>query len=73
MNDGKGRFEVTPLNIREATPTPLGKSDFLKRKAIFRQLTKGTNLDWKEENGKLTFEVDHADKLKNNKNGVVNK
>ncbi|MDI5790071.1 hypothetical protein PO124_21710 [Bacillus licheniformis] len=40
MNDGKGRFEVTPLNIREATPTPLGKSDFLKRKAIFRQLTK---------------------------------
>ncbi|MCY7768968.1 CapA family protein [Bacillus haynesii] len=73
MNDGKGRFEVTPLNIREATPTPLGKSDFLKRKVIFRQLTKGTNLDWKEENGKLTFEVDHADKLKNNKNGVVNK
>ncbi|MBS4162442.1 capsular biosynthesis protein, partial [Klebsiella pneumoniae] len=55
MNDGKGRFEVTPLNIREATPSPLGKSDFIKREAIFRQLTKGTGLDWKEENGKLTF------------------
>ncbi|MGR3208465.1 CapA family protein [Bacillus glycinifermentans] len=73
MNDGKGRFEVTPLNIREATPSPLGKSDFMKREAIFRQLTKGTNLEWKEENGKLTFEVDHTDKLKNNENGVTNK
>ncbi|ASB87116.1 CapA family protein [Bacillus sonorensis] len=73
MNDGKGRFEVTPLNIREATPSPLGKSDFIKREAIFRQLTKGTGLDWKEENGKLTFEVDHTDKLKNNENGVTNK
>ncbi|MFT0801568.1 CapA family protein [Bacillus swezeyi] len=73
MNDGKGRFEVTPLNIREATPTPLGKNDFLQRKSIFRQLTKGTNLDWKEENGKLTFEVDHTDKLKNNENGVTKK
>ncbi|KAA6450870.1 CapA family protein [Bacillus swezeyi] len=73
MNDGKGRFEVTPLNIREATPTPLGKNNFLQRKSIFRQLTKGTNLDWKEENGKLTFEVDHTDKLKNNENGVTKK
>lgn len=42
LEDGTGRFEVTPIYIREAQPRPLGTFSWLKKNLIFRQLTKGS-------------------------------
>ena len=65
QKDGTARFEVLPMNIREGQPVPLGKSGYMQRKKIIQQLTKSSeNLEWKEENGKLVFELDYANKLK---------
>ncbi|MGF9980409.1 capsular polyglutamate synthetase PgsA [Bacillus subtilis] len=61
--NGTGRFEVTPIDIHEATPAPV-KKDSLKQKTIIRELTKDSNFAWKVEDGKLTFDIDHSDKLK---------
>ncbi|KAF1678040.1 MULTISPECIES: capsular polyglutamate synthetase PgsA [Bacillus] len=61
--NGTGRFEVTPIDIHEATPAPVKKGSF-KQKTIIRELTKDSNFSWKVEDGKLTFDVDHSDKLK---------
>lgn len=65
LEDGTGRFEVTPIYIREAQPRPLGTFSWLKKNLIFRQLTKGSqDLQWVEKSGKLVFDVDHSEKLK---------
>src|SRR5690625_1733869 len=57
LQDGSGRFEITPLNIREAQPRPLSTFNWLQKKVIFRQLTKrDPGVQWQEENGKLVFE-----------------
>ncbi|MGF7534441.1 capsular polyglutamate synthetase PgsA [Bacillus mexicanus] len=61
--NGTGRFEVTPIDIHEATPAPVKKGSF-KQKTIIRELTKDSNFSWKVEDGKLTFDVDHSGKLK---------
>ncbi|WP_054948670.1 CapA family protein [Numidum massiliense] len=62
--DGKARFEVMPLRINEATPAPA--EGWYAQKRIFRQLTKDTPVkdDWKVEDGKLVYTVDHSDILK---------
>ncbi|MCI4140329.1 poly-gamma-glutamate capsule biosynthesis protein, partial [Bacillus vallismortis] len=52
-------------DIYEETPAPVKKVS-LKQKTIIRELTKGSNFEWKVEDGKLTFVVDHSDKLKSN-------
>ncbi|ADP34085.1 capsular biosynthesis protein [Bacillus atrophaeus] len=61
--NGTGHFEVTPINIHEATPAPVKKGG-LKEKTIIRELTKDSNFVWDVEDGKLTFDIDHTDKLK---------
>ncbi|MBS4198473.1 CapA family protein [Bacillus sp. FJAT-49732] len=65
-SNGKAKIEVTPLRIREATPKPIGKLGYFHAQKIFRTLTKDTpNKDeWKIENGKLTYELDHSNVLK---------
>ncbi len=61
--DGKATFEVVPMYIKEATPAPVKAGSF-ESKSIIRMLTNGTNADWKEKDGHIFFEVDHADKVK---------
>ncbi|AZB44352.1 CapA family protein [Bacillus sp. FJAT-42376] len=64
MADGKARFELTPLEIKEGQPAPIREMNELQRKKMVQQLTKTSkNLDWKEENGKLIFEKDFSKKL----------
>lgn len=60
--DGTARFEVTPLLIKEATPTLLSKWDAYYKEKIFKRLTKTSSsaLAIKEENNKLVFTVDHS-------------
>ncbi|MES9792247.1 CapA family protein [Priestia megaterium] len=60
--DGTARFEITPVLIKEATPTPLGKWDTYYKGKIFKRLTKSSSksLAIKEENNKLVFTVDHS-------------
>ncbi|WP_154989416.1 CapA family protein [Priestia megaterium] len=60
--DGTARFEVTPLLIKEATPTLLSKWDVYYKEKIFKRLTKTSSsaLATKEENNKLVFTVDHS-------------
>ncbi|MEH6841360.1 CapA family protein [Priestia megaterium] len=60
--DGTARFEVTPLLIKEATPTLLSKWDEYYKEKIFKRLTKTSSSAFaiKEENNKLVFTVDHS-------------
>lgn len=60
--DGKARIEAVPLRIREATPAPIGDLGGFHEQRIFYQLTKGTNDKdgWKQENGRLIYEMDHS-------------
>ncbi|WP_374148496.1 CapA family protein [Priestia megaterium] len=60
--DGTARFEVTPLLIKEATPTLLSKWDAYYKEKIFKRLTKTSSsaLAIKEEKNKLVFTVDHS-------------
>jgi gamma-polyglutamate biosynthesis protein CapA len=65
FENGTGRFEITPLKIREAQPRPLSNLNILGKMTIMRQLTKDSkDLQWSEEDGKLVFEVDHTEILK---------
>lgn len=63
QKNGTGRFEVTPMNIHEATPAPVKKGS-INHKTIVRELTKESNFKWSVKDGKLTFDVDHSDILK---------
>ncbi|MCD7035589.1 CapA family protein [Metabacillus sp. GX 13764] len=64
MKDQKARFEITPLQIREGQPSPLRNINQIQKKRIFKTLTKDMkNVDWKEKNGKLIFEMDYDKKL----------
>ncbi|WP_137790869.1 CapA family protein [Bacillus sp. E(2018)] len=62
--DGMATFEITPLRIREATPSPV--NSWLAREKIFRQLTKdtGESIVWKRQDGKLSFQVNHKKVIK---------
>ena len=66
LKNGVGRFEITPILIREATPTPLGKEDWYYKEKIFKRLIKGSSneISVKEEDNKLVFTVDHSDVIK---------
>lgn len=57
---GVGQFEISPLLIEAATPTPLGKMDGYYRKKIFNRLTKGSTIDFDKEDQMLKFTVDHS-------------
>ncbi|MGD6817246.1 CapA family protein [Metabacillus sp. 84] len=64
MEDGKARFELTPLEIKGAQPAPIREMNQLQMKKMKAQLTKDShNLDWHEEDGKLVFEKDFSNKL----------
>ncbi|GEN54637.1 CapA family protein [Halobacillus faecis] len=59
QEDGTGRFEILPMRIREARPS-LTENPYNTKK-IFFQLTRDMPEEtFKEENGKLVFEVDHS-------------
>lgn len=63
--DGTGRFEIIPLRIKEATPSPIGTAGFLYEQRIFRTLTKDSPKEhWKKEDGKLIYELNHSHVLK---------
>lgn len=63
--DGTGRFELIPLRIKEASPSPVGALGTFYKKRIFSYLTKDTSHEmWKEEDGKLIVELDHSHVLK---------
>lgn len=57
---GVGQFELTPLLVKGATPTPLGNMSGYFRQKIFNRLTKDSSLTFSQENNKLTFTVDHS-------------
>ncbi|WP_181348468.1 CapA family protein [Thalassobacillus sp. CUG 92003] len=62
LEDGTGRFEITPTRIREAQPTPT--NNIYNRYKIFKQLTRGQPQEYfNKEDGKLIVEVDHSDVL----------
>nr|WP_155112482.1 CapA family protein [Metabacillus mangrovi] len=64
MNDGKARFELTPLKIEGAQPSPIRNLNELQKEKLRKQLTGDSqNLDWYEENGKFIFEMDYSKKL----------
>ena len=66
QKNGVGRFEITPIMIREATPAPLGKGEGYYKGKIFQRLTENSSneISIKEEDNKLVFTVDHSDVLK---------
>ncbi len=57
---GVGQFEIEPLLIKGATPTPLGKMSGYNKIKIFKRLTKGSNISFDEEDNMLKFTVDHS-------------
>lgn len=62
LDDGTGRFEVTPIRIREAQPY-VTKNKYYQMK-IHKQLMKNQpNENFTKEDGKLILEVDHSDVL----------
>jgi poly-gamma-glutamate synthesis protein (capsule biosynthesis protein) len=66
LKNGVGRFEITPILIREATPGPLGKGDGYYKGKIFKRLIgdSSNEISIKEEDNKLVFTVDHSDVIK---------
>ena len=66
LKNGVGRFEITPILIREATPAPLGKEDGYYKEKIFKRLIgdSSNDISIKEEDNKLVFTVDHSDVIK---------
>lgn len=63
--DGTGRFEIIPLRIKEASPSPIGAAGAVYKHRIFSYLTNDTpDEHWKKEDGKLIFELDHSHVLK---------
>lgn len=62
--DGIGLFEITPLRIKEASPTPTN-SFYYKTRAM-NTLTKHTSksVDWKKKGSKILLSVDHSHLLK---------
>ncbi|MBS4206728.1 CapA family protein [Bacillus sp. FJAT-50079] len=58
--NGVAQFEITPLLIKEATPTPLGSLDGYYKRKIFNRLTKDSSILFSEEDNKLTFSVNHS-------------
>ncbi|MDQ0220189.1 CapA family protein [Peribacillus cavernae] len=65
LKDGTARFEMNLIDIREGQPSPVREINNLKKKKMINQLTgDSSNLDWKEENGGISFELDYSDKLK---------
>ncbi|HEX6595177.1 MAG TPA: CapA family protein [Bacillota bacterium] len=67
QEDGIARFELLPLKIRESRPAVLGKMSLVDRSKTFRQLTKNSDhIKFSKDDGKLVFEIDFSDKLKEN-------
>lgn len=62
LNDGTGRFEITPLRIRGAQPY-VTRNKYYQMK-IHKQLTNNQpNENFKKDAGKLILEVDHSNVL----------
>lgn len=62
LNDGTGRFEITPVRIRGAQPYVTNNKYYQMK--IHRQLTNNQpDENFKKDAGKLILEVDHSDVL----------